>query len=236
MKQFIAVFSSFTYSTTFEPRFHFARSSLSPMYFHWRILSCVLHCRQVGLAAAALSGRNALCSLLSGYRSTSTSHAFTGPGMETYPHPFFAWNRPPYARSTIRWSTSMKAWLRGLACSFVKPCPIISLSQNGFGARSVRSDFSVRAGFFRFRVAKLAYWSGWQPPHVSRSTRVAGRLSLSFRWSAVPSWQLVQLTFPCFPPVFSAWISSWHSKHFSSRTAGSAGFGAFGTARTVIGP
>src|SRR5659263_559521 len=100
------------------------------MYFHWRILSCVLHCRQVGLAAAALSGRNALCSLLSRYRSTSTSHGFTGPGMETYPHPFFAWNRPPYARSTIRWSTSMKAWLRGLAYSFVKPCPIISLSQN----------------------------------------------------------------------------------------------------------
>src|SRR5512144_2369220 len=127
-KQFSPLLKSLTNSTTFEVLSHFAFGSLSPRNFHFRIWSCDLHWRHVGLAAAALSGMNDLCSFDSGYRSSRTSHALRTPVFETYPQPFFDWNRPPYARSTIRWSTSMKEWLRGDACSFVKPCPIMSLS------------------------------------------------------------------------------------------------------------
>src|SRR5512145_3227893 len=221
-KQLSALFRSFTNSTTLEPRSHFAFSSLSPRYFHLRIWSCVLHWRHVGLAAAALSGMNALCSFESGYRSSRRSHALRTPVFETYPQPSFDWNRPPYARSTIRWSTSMKEWLRGDACSLVKPCPIMSLSQNGFGDRSVRRDFSTRAGFLKFRVPKLSYWSLWQPPHASRSTRVVGLSSLSSRCAVVLEWQLTQLMSLCFPAVLSALISSWQSKHFSSLTGAPA--------------
>src|SRR5512134_2432933 len=115
----------------------------------------------------------------------------------------------------------MKAWLLGAACSFVKPFPIMSLSQKGLGDRSVRSDFSTRAGFLRFRVAKLSYWSLWQPPQASWSNRVVGRLSLSSGCAAVPEWQDMQLLLACLPPVFSALISSWHSKQAASLTGAS---------------
>jgi len=130
----------------------------------------------------------------------------------------------------------MNAWLRGLACSLVKPCPIMSLSQNGFGERSVSSDFSVRAGFLRFRVFRLEYWSGWHPPHVPVPKRVTGRLLSSFRCSAAPSWQFTQLLLACFPPSFSAWIASWHSKHCFWSTGRSVPLAAAGRALTVIGP
>src|SRR3990172_9411488 len=121
----------------------------------------------------------------------------------------------------MRWSTSMNLWLRGAACSFVKPCPIISLSQRGLGARSVRSDFSTQANRFMLSRVKVSYWSLWQAPHASWSNLVPGLLSLSARWAAVPVWQDTQLTFPCLFPFFSASIPSWHSKHFASLTGAS---------------
>src|SRR4030067_809772 len=40
----------------------------------------------------------------------------------------------------MRWSTSMNLWLRGAACSFVKPCPIISLAPRGGAGPGVRGD------------------------------------------------------------------------------------------------
>src|SRR3990172_8170958 len=117
MKQFIALERSLTNSTTFEVLSHFAFESLSPRNFHLRIWSWVLHWRQVGLAAAALSGMKGLCSFDSGYRSSRRSHALRTP--------------------------------------------------------------------------------------------------------VVPEWQEPQLIFACSPPVLSAWISSWQSKHFSSLTGDS---------------
>ena len=92
-----------------------------------------------------------LWSLLSGYWSVIASLSLKlPPGRVRYCQPSLGTKRPPKARSTTNWSSTMKACERGTLCSRVKPWGIISLSQAGFGEGPVASDFSDRAVLFQF--------------------------------------------------------------------------------------
>src|SRR5512139_391230 len=63
----------------------------------------------------------------------------------------FNWNLPPKARSTRRWSVSMKMWDLGSSCSLVKPWGIINWSK--VGDRLVVVAFSTFA--FDLRLTEM---------------------------------------------------------------------------------
>src|SRR5262245_4026194 len=197
--QFNACCEARASSTTFEVRLHLALGTASPMYAHSRMWSCVLHDRHTGLAAAAVPGLNGLCSVLSGYWSTTTSMTLRSPVRARYCQPSFGTKRPPNARSTTYWSSSANVCERGKLCSRVNPFGVISMSNAGLGDGPIACFFSKRAVRCQSICAYELYWFAWQPPQVARSVFVAGRFDASERCSAVPSWQVLQPTALCLP-------------------------------------